>query len=628
DEKYADAISYYKMCPLIPEGEKYRELAAPFHFKKYDSTRLVQLVKLPFSFIVTTNYDRSLHDAWAKANGNAPLNFEYDDESLKQAGYCTDSFIARIHGRAERPDYMVADLADYAKLDSNSRYKDFLLQNVLVRQTCLFLGYSFVDPAIAKILDLLEKLVGPTYPKKHYALLPSTANRLQSRLAPFNIEVILYPNHDVLWKCIDDLPGNLVEAHKPIPPKPLTPLPFEKIRTFLASCYVRYKTAAAAAPLRDLVLQGIVLSLVEAEKPSLPVRRLIAELRRVIPLTETEASVVVSNAVRSLSEKGWVSTEAEIVTLTKEPEKSLDKNLQILVSGALSRLVVREAAPVEESYGDAVRQALEQIFLQRGSDLGAEFIGKPGRDVADVYDLLRQSLRGLLPNESFERMDRLARAVHDLLRRPDSREARVLSEVARLSFGLNVLLQSGSSALKFTALPERLYFDSNILLCAITDGHPFRPLYVTTFQKLEDATALTGRACELLVAEEFLNEIVSHRRLGIRMIKELGLEDPDKLEKHIRYYNAENTNVFVGAYASWVGRKPEKVSFAEFLEQAAPYDNEKELGRFMEKLGFRTVRISQQSVESARCKMTFTGGLQTPMQSGRFEVDLSARNLS
>ncbi len=79
---------------------------------------------------------------------------------------------------------MVADLADYTKLDSNTRYKDFLLQNVLVRQTCLFLGYSFVDPAIAKILDLLEKLVGPTYPKKHYALLPSTANRLQSRLAP------------------------------------------------------------------------------------------------------------------------------------------------------------------------------------------------------------------------------------------------------------------------------------------------------------------------------------------------------------------------------------------------------------------------------------------------------------
>ncbi len=136
--KFASAASYYKMCDLIPEGEKFKQLAAPFHDSKYDSSRLDGLIRLPFSAIVTTNYDRSLDNSFAAVHRKAALTYELDDGSLKLASYSQDFYIARIHGRAFQPESMVVSTEDFAKLDSISVYRDFLVQNILTRHSCLF----------------------------------------------------------------------------------------------------------------------------------------------------------------------------------------------------------------------------------------------------------------------------------------------------------------------------------------------------------------------------------------------------------------------------------------------------------------------------------------------------------
>lgn len=586
-----EALTYYKLCSLIPAGEKFEELASPFGDERADPDKLEQLVKLPFRAIVTTNFDRSLHHAWAAVNRKAPRSFELDDGSLKQAAFEGGYYVARIHGRVDRPDSMVLSCEDFSKLDENSNYKDFLLQNILSRQNCFFLGYSFADPAINKILTLLEAQLGPTFPRKHYALLPADSRDLAARLARFNIRVMTYPDHATLWDCVEVLPLELVGSPKHAAEARRYPLPHEQMQVFLASCYVQAKMSHAAASLRNLVLRGIVLSLAEKIDEPKTVASVARLLSNYIPLGEKEAQLFTSRAVDSLVSDGSLAVDEGRIQVRKKSSKALDKEVKSLVRGALSRLLVREGKESKETYEEAVRTVLEEVVFTRGWDLGAEFAGARSTGTTDLYDLLAQSLRKALPTESFEMHGRLANAVYDLLRKPDDREAHILADFARLSFGLNVILGAGSAALRASALPERIYLDASVLMPAITDGHPFRPVYQSTIEKIGTAAAQAGRPCELLVISEFLNEIVSHRKLALRMVRELGLDDPEKLERHILYYGAENTNVFVGAYASWVGQQKDEVSFSDFLAKAAPYGTESSLGAFIESLGIKPVSL-------------------------------------
>lgn len=591
----ADAVFYYKKCPLIPEGEKWAQLAAPFVDEKTDPDKLLQLVKLPFAAIVTTNYDRSLDNAWAAVNRKAPRTFELDDGSLKQAPFCNDFYIARIHGRATMPQSMIASSEDFASLDGNTYYRDFLLQNVLLRQKCLFVGYSFSDPAINKILKLLEDLLGPTYTKKHFALLPEGAGDLAARFARFNIQVLPYTDHKALWDCIESLPLKLVGEPKPKTGLREYPLPYEQMRVFLASCYVQSKMSKTVAPLRDLVVRGIILSLIEQEKAprtAADVARLLAE---VIPLDKQEAENVTAKALDSLAQSRWLTIVDGAAKIAKKPSRTLDDHLGTLVGGTLSRLLVREGKEAKKAYEHAVRTVLQEVVFVRGWALGADFAAVKVAG-PDLYELIKKSLRRILTNESLETHARIANALYDLLRRPDEPEARILADIARLSFGLNVILKVGNTALRLEALPERIYLDATILLPAITDGHPFRPVYQSTINKISRAALETGKQCEILVISDILNEVVSHRALAIRMVRELQLEDPEKLERHVLYYGAENTNVFVGAYASWTARQKKARPFKDFLSEVAPYTTESSLATFIARSGIKTVKASTDAV--------------------------------
>src|SRR5207253_4621118 len=90
-----EAAHLYKTCPTIPTGELYAKLAEPFSENKYDSQNLSTLASLPFAGVVSTNYDRSLHDAFGKVKRTNVQCVELNDPTIKEALYWTKFFIAR-----------------------------------------------------------------------------------------------------------------------------------------------------------------------------------------------------------------------------------------------------------------------------------------------------------------------------------------------------------------------------------------------------------------------------------------------------------------------------------------------------------------------------------------------------
>jgi hypothetical protein len=187
---YLEAASVYKTSS-IPEGEKHKGLSAPFQDIS-GATKLQALISLPFSFVITTNYDLSLHDVYAKVRAKYPHTAELHDSTLANASYKSEFYIARIHGRAEVSKEMVLDNNDYNDLMKNPHYIDYLTKAFTI-YSCLFVGFSFADPAIKHVLGLIEKQLAPDFPGFHLALLPTDAeNVLIEHLRRLNIDVRFY----------------------------------------------------------------------------------------------------------------------------------------------------------------------------------------------------------------------------------------------------------------------------------------------------------------------------------------------------------------------------------------------------------------------------------------------------
>ena len=136
---YLNAAVVYKTCSEIPRGELYEQLAIPFRSPS-SPQKLQALVSLPFSAVFTTNYDRSLHDAFASVFGKSAATVELGDPTMDKAPFITKFYIARIHGREEVPETIVLSEDDYRRIEKDESYMDFV-RHILTRYSCLFLAY-------------------------------------------------------------------------------------------------------------------------------------------------------------------------------------------------------------------------------------------------------------------------------------------------------------------------------------------------------------------------------------------------------------------------------------------------------------------------------------------------------
>jgi hypothetical protein len=64
---------------------------------------------------------------------------------------------------------MVLDSQDYRRTEEDPDYTEFIT-HLLTRNSCLFVGYSFVDPAMTRILQIVEQRVAPSFGHLHTAL--------------------------------------------------------------------------------------------------------------------------------------------------------------------------------------------------------------------------------------------------------------------------------------------------------------------------------------------------------------------------------------------------------------------------------------------------------------------------
>ena len=586
---YLGAATIYKLCGNIPQGVQLAELAAPFSkkFTKEQLSPLVPLMECGFSSVVTTNYDRVLHHVYSTVAGEAPLQLQLDDDTLRNAALKSDFYIARIHGRCEKPESIILNSIDYLNLGKNDGYLDFLL-DLLTHRPCLFFGFSFVDPAIKHVLNIFKERKGPNYPTLHYAILPATSGgELGALLTSLNISVVYYDDkdkHKAIWQAVRAARDKIVA--QPTEQRKLTPKENPDTGSFgrfMAFAYAQIHSKTDQVPVLESVQEGLVLSLLEDRKGE-PAddSYLIAGVRQALSIDVEQASRVVSLACRRLIETKEVVQTTHGLKATKREASPLKSHIHQLAEDVGNRYKVRESKELDAAGTAATAQILERLFLVRAWDLAAHYAGAGTGYAMDlpevVFRLVEESYNGLDGRKG------LGEAIYDLLTSPTDEEAALLAELGRCALAVQLVLSSPRQTLFHRyVLPETIYLDSNILLPLLVEGHPFRPAYIDAVNRLTDAARSSGLLCKLVVAAPFLNEVISHRRIAVDLVNDLGLDDPDKLWQHITFYGASNTNVFVGAFSNHVGRQKRKIKFNQFLQSVAPYENEKELESYIKR---------------------------------------------
>lgn len=591
--QYLSAAAVYKICPEIPRGELYKQLAIPF-CSPPSSKKLRALVSLPFSAIFTTNYDRSLHDAYASVVGKSAITVELEDPTMSTAPYLTDFYIARIHGRAEVPQTIVFAEDDYKRTEENEYYID-LVRHALTRYSCLLLGFSFVDPAIDRVFQIIEDRLSPGFPELHLAILPADADkRLKTRLARFNIRTVRYEvsdRHSVLWEGIKLASRKFTMAQKI--EKPTASFPLDAIKRFIATSYARAKLEEELQPLRDIVVDGIVIDiLMETGEEGATLERVSDDLKKYLSMSTKESRQLAQRRIEVLSSRGWCRVSNNVIRATQETTNVLEEDLNALVDGVINRIEVREGQRITSRLRKVAARCIEEVLVARGWDLGAHYAGPMAADTPDILSTVSSSLEKHGANLSEWQREGLWQACYDLFQHPSETESAVLAELGRVAFGLQLVINSPCATIAYEAvLPERNYLDASVLMPAIVEGHPYRPVYVDAIRRLGEAASAVGMSVSVAVAEEFLNEIIAHREIARREVEAMSLENPETLAHHILYHGADRVNVFVGAYGSWVGRLKEDVRFGEFLRRVAPYRSVEELARYLEQEGIETVRL-------------------------------------
>lgn len=173
EKQYLNAAQLYLMSTDMPDAEKYKTIRSPLeHFK---SEAIRPITRFPFRAYVTTNYDRSLHGAYASKYGKSALQVHREDPTIKEARFYKEFYIARIHGRSEVPDRISLSEEHYRELQKDLGYQDFL-SDLFTRKQLLFVGFSFLDPAIKHVLSVVQKNAARVHDGMHLALLPDDSN--------------------------------------------------------------------------------------------------------------------------------------------------------------------------------------------------------------------------------------------------------------------------------------------------------------------------------------------------------------------------------------------------------------------------------------------------------------------
>jgi SIR2-like domain len=186
-------------------GDNIIDFPEPYHL----------IVQLPFSAVITTNYDKLLERAYERLKNISPkIPTHMDIESLGTLLFLNEFFILKAHGDIDRPESMILTTRDYRMIIHSNPAFNALFSAILLTKAILFIGYSMNDPDFRLLLDRQLTTFKENVPER-YALMSGVGyieREVLRRSA--GIKILPYDEHEDIQAFLEALRDNFVRRSK------------------------------------------------------------------------------------------------------------------------------------------------------------------------------------------------------------------------------------------------------------------------------------------------------------------------------------------------------------------------------------------------------------------------------
>lgn len=355
-----------------------------------DAHRL--LPTIPFSSVLTTNYDRLLEKVYEDSYKDASFHsFTHQDyPELAMAIRSGEFYLLKLHGTIDRIETIVLGSSDYREvLYKNRAYRQFLM-NLFSSKTILFLGFGLTDPDFNFLLDELKTTFND-YTVTHYALMNSTgATPLKQKRfkKDYNIKILPYtpsePHHPEVIEFLKKLSGKVKKIEKKAAPGTSIQVSapeklVEEVKVWLQALSYEVSTPKR---LDDRIMEMSAV----LEKGTVTQRVLIRCIGDEIKLSDVEA---LDEVLTRKVPQGWLITDTRIAEPAKERAASDDEAYRLFTLSqflgqmvwknyfeSLKQLVIENKIP--ERYVDPA--CFRQLVDEEGKEIGKEKHGS-----LDIY---------------------------------------------------------------------------------------------------------------------------------------------------------------------------------------------------------------------------------------------------
>jgi len=592
-----DAAELFRISKLTNQA-KLEALLKVFDATVTADAYVKELLDLPFRAYVTTNYDDLIETTVAAVSKQHLLSYRNTSTDLKAASYSKKRYVVHLHGATQVPELIVLSRSDYAPLDSMEEYKLYL-RHLFRDFTVLFVGYSFRDPDINLFLDYLRKYQGLPGDGPAIALVPASDHEMQTRLRETGIKPVPVEvdGKDIrLWEALRKVAeevrrrcgGQIVEAVVSEREQSL-------VVHSLAAVYAYYRVGRDQ-PVRDTVIGGIALSIISqlADKERrASVEAIERRLAQVLFLTSSSAQEFLGDALQRLEAAQIVVREDRQVRLLQYDEKPLKTDFQFLIRRLRDRAQVRYNVAIPPDVD--LEAFLVQMLLGRSLGIAHSVVRQRPIEVVDLDDALGQAFAAAIGQSAPGWRGPLFAATKSLLSAPTGDEASTLASLARMVMMTDVVINAPTLK-SFSGFADvaKIFLDANVLMPALLPNHPRQTAYS------EILASARERGARVIASTAFVNEVASHRYGALQAYKLGGFDDRATFTRYVQLFGSDGINAFLGAYAGWLTRGGEG-SFANFLREFAPYENEAALTRFLQERGIEVVDFAfDRDIEGGR----------------------------
>lgn len=537
--------------------------------------RISTIALIPFSRIITTNYDKLIEKAHAQVHSNPISSFHNTQDEIEDFGACQDPCVLHLHGSIDHPRSIVIDSISYQKYAQTEHYQA-ALRTMLASQPFLFVGFSFDDPQLKLFVDYCTKYLKFLVTHESYAFLVKGAASKEAlnALSSANIKPVTFENYEQLWAAIDELKFS-VDDYSMIAAKNSSALP--ALHLFKNKLGIAFSATQLQLQNKELDFQSRLVSaiILNVLMPLLPTKLVDIEneVASTLVVNDETARKLTGASMEFLTRTGRIKPEADGYIVSQElSSRSFEEGIDEFLKSCL-----RFFETISERSLDFPVERLKE-FLISAVETNATLMGNHTRLATVQFPQLGTLLRSFLTTHELPKADDIEKAIRLGLKNISIQHAKCLASLAQAAYAFQVSFFNSKEV--FSVMPDtvrEVLVDSNVLLPILAPGSTEAGLNTQVLNSLRT------QGKQLTITTGVVQEIVNHLKIAVEEYEKLGKDDAT-FSLSIFLASSYEVNAFQSAFAQFRERSRDR--FDKYIREQVGWRTEDQLRKKLESMGF------------------------------------------